>query len=169
MPTATFRVLFVLIVVSHDRRRIAHFNVTAHPTAAWTARQLVEAYVFVDAPRFLLRDNDAIYGVAFRRQTGALEIEEVTTAPRSPWQNPYAERVIDSIPRECLDHMIILGERHLKCILASYVDYYHSVRTHVSLAKDMPECRPIKSSEPGKVTELNCVGRLHPQYVRMAV
>ena len=119
VPTATFRVLFVLVILSHDRRRILHFNVTEHPTAAWTARQLLEACGTDDAPRFLVRDRDAIYGETFRRQVTALKIQEVPTAPRSPWQNAYAERVIGSIRRECLNHMIVLGERHLRRILRS--------------------------------------------------
>jgi transposase InsO family protein len=144
VPTATFRILFVLIILSHDRRRILHFNVTEHPTAAWSARQLIEACGLNEEPRYLLRDRDAIYGEAFHRQTAALGIKEVTTAPRSPWQNPYAERVIGSIRRECLDHMIILGERHLKRILSSYLDYYHSARTHLSLEKDAPDGRVVQ-------------------------
>jgi len=109
------RVLFVLVILSHDRRRILHFNATEHPTAAWTARQLFEAFGLDDAPSFLLRDRDAIYGDLFRRQVASLKIKEVVTAPRSPWQNPYVERVIGSIRRECLDHTIVLGERHLVC------------------------------------------------------
>ena len=168
MPTATFRILFVLVILSHDRRRILHFNVTANPTATWTARQLLEACGIDSTPRFLLRDNDSIYGTAFRRQVAALGIAEVTTAPRSPWQNPYAERVIGSIRRECLDHMIVLGRRHLKKIIANYVDYYHSARTHLSLDKDTPECRPTQSREQGKVAELRRVCGLHHEYVRMA-
>ncbi len=158
----------MLIVLSHDRRRILHFNVTEHPTAAWTARQLLEACGPDEVPRYLLRDRDAIYGEEFRRQAAALEIEEVTTARQSPWQNPYAERVIGSIRRECLDHMIILGELHLKRILASYDDYYHKVRTHLSLEKDAPNSRPIQSPEQGRVVELERVGGLHHEYVRMA-
>ncbi len=118
--------------------------------------------------RYLLRDCDASYGEEVRPQAAALEIEEVTTARQSPWQNPYAERVIGSIRRECLDHMILLGERHLKRILASYADYYHSVRTHLSLEKDAPNGRPIQSPEQGRVVELKRVGGLHHEYVRMA-
>ncbi len=168
VPTATFRVLFVLIVLSHDRRRILHFNVTEHPTAAWTARQLLEACGLNEAPRYLLRDRDAIYGDAFRRQAAALEIEEVTTAPQSPWQNPHAERVIGSIRRECLNHMIILGELHLKRILASYADYYHSARTHLSLDKDSPDHRPIQLPKQGNVVAFKRVGGLHHEYRRIA-
>ena len=114
VPTATFRVLFVLVILSHDRRRILHFNVAEHPTAAWTARQLLDACGTDNAPHFLVRDRDAIYGETFRRQVTALKIQEVPTAPRSPWQNAYAERAIGSIRRECLNHMIVLGERHLR-------------------------------------------------------
>jgi len=167
VPTATFRILFVLIILSHDRRRILHVNVTTHPTAAWTARQLLEACGTDVEPRYLLRDRDAIYGKAFRRQVTALGIKEVTTAPRSPWQNPYAERLIGSIRRECLDHMIITSERHLKRILSSYVDYYHSARTHLSLEKDAPEGRVVQPIEKGRVVELKRVGGLHHLYERM--
>ncbi len=168
VPTVTFRILFVLIILSYDRRRILHVNVTAHPTAAWTARQLIEACGLDEAPRYLLRDRDAIYGKAFRRQAAALTIKEVTTAPRSPWQNPYAERLIGSIRRGCLDHMIILGERHLKRILSSYVDYYHSARTHLSLEKDAPDRRVVQPIEKGRVVELKRVGGLHHLYARTA-
>ena len=168
VPTATFRILFVLIILSHDWRRILHVNVTAHPTAAWTTRQLLEAYRLNEEPRYLLRDRDAIYRKAFRRQTAALGIKEVTTAPRSPWQNPYAERLIGSIRRECLDHMIILGERHLKRILSSYVGYYHSARTHLSLEQDAPVGRVVQPIEKGRVVELKRVGGLHHLYARMA-
>ena len=168
VPTATFKVLFVLIILSHDRRRVLHFNATQHPTAVWTARQLLEACGFEETPRYLLRDRDAIYGRAFSKQAAALEIEEVRTAPRSPWQNPYAERLIGSIRRECLDHVIVLGERHLKRILSSYLDYYDGTRTHLSLYKDVPRVRPIQPPEQGRVVELERVGGLHHEYVRMA-
>ncbi len=168
VPTATFRVLFVLVILSHDRRRILHCNVTEHPTAAWTARQLLEACATDDAPRFLIRDRDAIYGDNFRRQVAALKIQEVLTAPRSPWQNAYAERVIGSIRRECLNHTIVLSERHLRRILRIYVDYYNETRTHLSLGKDAPEGRPIQPPDQGGVLELKRVGGLHHEYVRRA-
>jgi transposase InsO family protein len=168
VPTATFRVLFVLVILSHDRRRILHFNVTAHPTAVWTGRQLAEACGIDEAPRCLVRNRDAIYGEAFRRRAVALGIKEVPTARRSPWQNPYGERVIGSIRRECLDHIIILGERHLKHVLASYVDYYHRARTHLSLEKDAPERRSVQRREQGRVVALERVGGLHHEYARMA-
>ncbi len=166
VPTATFRVLFVLVILSHDRRRILHFNVTEHPTAAWTARQLLEACGTGNTPRFLIRDRDAIYGKTFRRQVTALKIQDVPTAPRSPWQNAYAERVIGSIRRECLNHLIVLGERHLRRILRSYANYYNETRTHLSLDKDAPGKRPIQWPNQGKVTEIKRVGGLHHEYVR---
>ena len=125
VPTATFKVLFVFLVLAHDRRRIVHFNVTEHPTAQWTAQQLVEAFPFDTAPRYLLRDGDGIYGERVRRRIGSLGINEVVTAPASPWQNPYIERVIGSLRREFLDHVIVFNERHLKRLLTSYLDYYH--------------------------------------------
>ena len=114
VPTATFRILFVLVVLSHDRRRLVHFNVTEHPTAGWTARQLVEACALEETPGHLIRDRDQVYGERFSRQARALNIREVVIAPRSPWQNAYAERVIGSIRRECLNHVVVIGERHLK-------------------------------------------------------
>ena len=168
VPTATFKVLFVFVVLSHDRRRIVHFNVTAHPTAAWTGRQLLEACGIEEAPRYLIRDRDAIYGEKFRRQVAALHIKEIRIAPRSPWQNPYAERVIGSIRRECLDHLIVLSERHLRRILSSYADYYNRTRTHLSLYKDSPEGRTTQLPGQGRVVELDRVGGLHHEYVRMA-
>ena len=124
VPTAGFRVLYVFIVLSHDRRRVVHFNVTEHPTAQWTAQQLVEAFPFESAPRYLLRDRDAIYSEAVGRRIRSLGIEEVITAPRSPWQNPFCERVIGSIRRDCRDHVIVLNERHLRRILRAYLSYY---------------------------------------------
>ena len=168
VPTVTFRILFVLVILSHDRRRIVHVNVTEHPTAAWTAQQLLEACGLDEEPRYLLRDRDAIYGEEFRRRAAALEIKEVMTAARSPWQNPYVERVIGSIRRECLDHIIILGERHLKRVLSSYVTYYHGARTHLSLVKDAPDGREVQTIEKGRVVELNQVGGLHHLYTRAA-
>ena len=145
-----------------------HFNVTEHPTAEWTARQLLEACGTDSTPRFLIRDRDAIYGQAFRRQVAALNIQDVPTAPRSPWQNAYAERVIGSIRRELLNHLIILGERHLRRIFWRYVDYYNETRTHLSLAKDTPDGRQIQRPDHGRVFELKRVGGLHHEYIRRA-
>lgn len=117
VPTATFRILYCFVVFSHDRRRVLHFNVTAHPSAHWTAQQVTEAFPFDEPPKYLLRDNDSIYGDAFRQRVANLGIEEVRTAYRSPWQNAYVERLIGSVRRECLDHVIVLNERHLKRLL----------------------------------------------------
>jgi transposase InsO family protein len=155
------------VILSHDRRHIRHFNVTAHPTASWTARQLVEPCGTAKIPSYLIRDRDAIYGNRFLRQAQALGIGEVITAPGSPWQNASAKRVIGSIRRECLDHVIVLGERHLKYVLFSYVRYYHSARTHLSLDKDGPDGRAIQSQEQGKIVEIPGVGGLHLEYVRI--
>jgi transposase InsO family protein len=168
VPTATFRILYVFIVLCHDRRHIVHFNVTAHPTARWTAQQLVEAFPFESAPRYLLRDRDAIYGEKVRRRIKSLCIEEVVTAPHSPWQNPFVERIIGSIRRDCLDHIIVLNERHLRRILREYFSYYHSCRTHISLNKDPPETRTVEPPEMGNVVAFPHVGGLHHRYGRIA-
>jgi len=168
VPTATFRILYVFIVLSHDRRHIVHFNVTAHPTAMWTAQQLVEAFPFESAPRYLLRDRDSIYGDQFRHRVKSLGIKEVLTAPRSPWQNPYVERIIGSIRRECRNHVIIINERHLRRQLKSYSTYYHEARTHLSLDKQSPVPRSIEPPEQGKVVAIPHVGGLHHEYRRAA-
>jgi putative transposase len=168
VPTATFKVLFILIILSHDRRRILHFNAAKHPTATWTARQLVQACRSDEAPRYLIRDRDGIYGEGFHGQARALEIEEVPTAPQSPWHNSYAERLIGSIRRECLNHVVVLGARHLHRILSSYAVYYNQARTHLSLSKDAPAVRLIQPPDRGVVRELAHVGGLHHEYVRMA-
>jgi putative transposase len=143
VPTALFQVLFVFIVIQHDRRRLVHLNVTAHPTAEWTARQIVEAFPFESAPKYLLRDRDGIYGSEFREQVAVMNIKEVLSAPRSPWQRAYVERVIGSIRRECLDHVIILNEEGLRRVLASYISYFHRSRLHLSLDKDSPDPRTV--------------------------
>jgi putative transposase len=158
----------VFILLSHDRRHIVHFDVTAHPTARWTAQQLVEAFPFDSAPRYLLRDRDAIYGGKVRRRIKSLGIEEVVTAPRSPWQNPYAERVIGSIRRDCLDHVIVLNERHLRRIFREYFSYYHTCRTHLSLTKDSPETRTVEPPVLGNIVAFPHVGGLHHRYGRIA-
>src|SRR5204863_8735583 len=120
VPTVTFRLLYVFIVLQHDRRRVVHFNVTAHPSAAWTARQIVEAFPFDCTPKYLVRDRDGIYGIEFQRQLKTMSIDDIRTAPRSPWQNPYAERIIGSIRRECLDPVIVLNEASLRRVLRQY-------------------------------------------------
>jgi transposase InsO family protein len=166
VPTATFRVLFVLVVLSHGRRRLMHFNVTEHPTARWTARQLVEACGLEETPRYLIRGRDQVYGEGFSCQARTLDIEEAVIAARSPWQNAYAERVIGSIRRECLDHVVVIGERNLRRILSEYVDYYNGTRTHLALAKDAPEPRSVHAPSQGRVVEVPRIGGLHHEYVR---
>jgi len=168
VPTIRFQVLYVFLVLAHDRRRIVHFNVTAHPTAQWTGQQLREAFPFDQLPRYLLRDRDAIFGNEFRAQVQAMDIHEVLSAPRSPWQRAYVERVIGSIRRECLDHVIVLHETSLRRILGSYVDYYHRSRTHLSLRKDSPEPRSIQPPDMGSVVAVSQVGGLHHRYERRA-
>jgi len=168
VPTATFRVLYVFLVLAHDRRCIVHFNVTEGPSARWTGQQLVNAFPYDSAPEYLIRDRDKIYGAAFVRRVRAMGIEQVLTAPRSPWQNPYCERVIGTFRRECLDHVIVLGEQHLRRILREYLEYYHSSRTHLALGKDAPEPRARESIVRGKVVALPMVGGLHHRYTRIA-
>ncbi len=143
VPTATFRVFYVFLVLSVDRRKVVHWNVTSGASAEWTAQQIVEAFAEDTAPRYLLRGHDGVYGAAFSKRITGLGIEEVRTAPHSPWQNPFVERLVGSIRRDCLDHVIVLGEAHLRAILRSYFAYYHRARTHLSLGKDAPEPRPV--------------------------
>ena len=164
MPTVTFRLLYGFIVLRHERREIVHSAVTANPSAAWTAGQLTEAFPWDEAPRYLLRDRDGVYGEEFLARVEAMGIEEVVSAPRSPWQNPYVERVIGSIRRECLDHVIVLGEEHLRCILRSYVDYYNEDRAHRSLDQRPPRGRDIEHDESGSVVSLPRIGGLHHRY-----
>ena len=145
-----------------------HFNVTENPTAAWTAQQIVEAFPWDTAPKYLLRDNDGIYGRVFTERVEGMEIKEVKTALRSPWQNPYAERVIGSIRRDCLDHVIVLNKGHLHAILKSYFRYYHKCRTHLGLEGDCPEPRVVDPPEKGKIVAIPKVGGLHHFYERKA-
>src|SRR6266705_1928204 len=168
VPTAGLRVLFVLVVLAHHRRRVVHFNVTEHPTAHWASQQIVDAFPDDSAPAYLLRDRDAVYGDAFRRRVTGMGIGEVLTAPYSPWQNAFAERLIGSIRRECLDHVVVFGERHLRRLLTAYFAYYHRARTHLSLDKDAPDGRPIESPELGVIIPIPEVGGLHHRYVRRA-
>jgi len=164
----TFERLVVFVILQHERRRVLHFGVTSHPSAEWTGNHVVQAFPFETAPRYMIRDRDAIYGAAFRRRLKQLGIEEVITAPMSPWQNPYAERLIGSVRRECIDHVIIMGERHLRALLQRYFAYYHSARTHLALGKDAPEPRPVQSVESGEVVSIPQVGGLHHRYERRA-
>ncbi|HEY6268078.1 MAG TPA: integrase core domain-containing protein [Candidatus Acidoferrum sp.] len=168
VPTIRFQILYVFLVLAHDRRRILHFNVTAHPTAEWTGQQLREAFPFDQLPHYLLRDRDTIFGNDFQEQVRDMGICEVLSAPRSPWERAYVERVIGSIRRECLDHVIVFQERSLRRTLHSYFDYYHRSRTHLSLGKDSPEPRAIQPPEAGSVVALPQVGGLHHRYERRA-
>src|SRR5215470_987253 len=166
--TVNFRLLFVFVVLSHHRRHAIHFNVTAHPTAEWTARQIAEAFRWDSAPRYLLHDRDCIYGAEFHQRVAEMGILEVLTAPRAPWQNAYAERFIGSLRRECLDHIIIFNEASLRRILKTYFAYYDHSRTHLSLEKDAPASRAVQHPELGSVIALPQVGGLHHRYERRA-
>jgi putative transposase len=167
VPTVTGRV-FVFVVLLHHRRRLVHFNVTDHPTAAWTAQQVIDAFPDDTAPRWLLRDRDAIYGEAFRQRVAGMGIGEVLSGPSSPWQNPYAERLIGSVRRDCLNHVVVFGEQHLRRVLADYFGYYHGSRTHLSLAKDAPTPRRVQAVTEGEVIAFREVGGLHHRYERRA-
>jgi len=166
--TVQLQILYCFIVLHHHRRRIVHFNVTANPTAQWTSQQITEAFPYDSAPKYLIRDRDKIFGNAFVKRVRTMQIEEVLIAPKSPWQNPYCERVIGSIRREWLDHCIILSENHLYRILKDYTDYYNNCRTHLSLKKNSPEPRNVEKPEEGKVVSIPKVGGLHHLYKRVA-
>jgi len=168
VPTVTFRILYCFIVLRHNRREIVHFNVTANPNAQWTAQQITEAFPYDTAPKHLIRDRDGIYGKDFCRRVKAMSIKEVIIAPQAPWQNPFAERVIGSIRRECLDHMIIFNEIHLYQVLASYFEYYNSCRTHLSLDRNSPVPQDIEPQTKGKVISIPKAGGLHHRYSRVA-
>jgi putative transposase len=168
VPTLTFRLLFVFVVLRHDRRELLHLNVTDHPTAVWTTRQIVEAFPDDTAPRYLLRDRDAIYAAVFAQRVTRMGIREVLIAPRAPWQNPFVERVIGSIRRECLDHVIIVGEAHLRRLLRAYLAYYNTVRPHQALEQNSPRPREVRSPALGRVVAIPQVGALHHLYQRAA-
>ena len=166
VPTITFKLLYGFVVLSHDRRRILHVNVTAHPTAEWAAQQLSEAFLDDTAPRFLLRDRDSIYGWAFGCRVKALGMKPLVTGHKCPWQNPFVERVIGTIRRECLDHVIPLSERHLLRTLREYAAYYNTARTHQSLEGNSPE--PRRVVHRGEVVAKAVLGGLHHRYSRAA-
>jgi putative transposase len=168
VPTATFRVLFVFLILSNERRTVVHFNVTESPTAAWTGQQIVNAFPWDTAPKYLLCDRDGKYGAEFIHRVENLGIEQVFISARSPWQNPYVERLIGSIRRECLDHTIIFNDRHLRRVLKEYFHYYHESRTHLGLEKDCPHPRPVESAHSGKIQAEPMVGGLHHRYYRQA-
>jgi transposase InsO family protein len=166
VPTATFGVLYVFFVLSFDRRRVLHFHGTQHPTAEWTDQPVVEACPCGLPGRFLMGDNDKIYGKVFRDRVDGLGLEQIRTALRSPWQNGFAERWIASLRRDCLDHVVAINERQLRRVIRSYVDYYPADRTHLGLEKDAPEKRPIEPREIGAVVAFPRVGGLHHRYLR---
>jgi len=165
VPTISFGLLYALVIVRLDRRELVWVNVTANPTAEWIARQLTEAFPWDHAPQYLIRDRDRIYGTIFRRRLRAMGIRDKPIAPASPWQNGFAERLIGSIRRECVDHLIVLGERHLRRILGDYARYYNDIRTHWALAKDTPLSRPIQPT--GTLRSQPILGGLHHHYVRV--
>jgi len=168
VPTIAFQLLFVFVILDHDRRRPLHFAVTSNPTAEWTARQLLEAFPWDNAPRHLLRDRDAIYGEKFCDTARSMGIREILTAPQSPWQNAHVERLIGSIRRECLDHIIVFHEAGLRRILKDYFEYYDRCRTHLSLEKDAPVSRPVEPPSLGSVVQVPKLGGLHHLYTRKA-
>ena len=168
VPTLRFQILYVFLVLAHDRRRILHFGVTAHPTAEWTAQQLRNAIPWDTTPRYLLRDWDRIFGSDFTRQVEEMGIREVLSTPRSPWQRAYVERVIGTIRRECLDHVIVFNEASLHRHVRSFVTYYHESRTHLSLDKDSPEPRTVQRPECGRIVAIPQVRGLHHRYKRRA-
>jgi putative transposase len=167
VPTVTYRVLFVLVILAHERRRVVHIAVTDHPTSAWTAQQLRNAFSNEECPSYLLHDRDCAFaGIA--GTIDAMQIEEVVTVPRSPWQNAYVERFIGSIRRECLDHVTVLSAAGLQRVVKKYVAYYMRSRTHLSLAKDSPTSRPVMPPTAGRVVAVPEVNGLHHRYDRAA-
>jgi transposase InsO family protein len=165
VPTVGFRLLFVLVILRHERRRLISLSVTAQPTADWIARQITDAFPWDEAPEHMLRDRDGCYGPAVTERLAAMGIRDHPTARQSPWQNGHAERLIGSIRRECLDHIVVFGEAHLRRILAGYAGYYNGFRTHLSLAKDAPTRRPIHRL--GQLVARPILGGLHHQYCRI--
>ena len=165
LPTITLRLLYCLVILRHGRRLWVSFGVTTNPTAEWISRQIIEAFPWDSSPRYLIRDRDTAYGPIFRQRLRAMGIRDKPTAPRSPWQNPYVERLIGTIRRECLDHMIVFGEAHLRRILGRYAAYYNESRIHRSLDKDAPFHRAIERF--GVITSRPVLGGLHHQYCRI--
>src|ERR1017187_1993582 len=168
VPTATFRVLYVYLVLAHQRRKVLHFNITDSPSAVWTAQQLTAAFPYAQPPRYLLRDRDGIYGLEFVRRVELLGMKQKLIAPRSPWQNPRVERLVGSIRRECLDHVIVLHEHHLRQRLTDYFRYYHQHRTHRSIDEDAPEWSAVEPQDRGNIIVLNLISGLHNRYARQA-
>ena len=165
VPTVGFKLLFVLVILRHQRRRLISLSVTANPTAEWIARQITDAFPWNEAPDYLIRDRDGAYGHAVTRRLAVMGVRDHPTAPQSPWQNGHAERLIGSIRRECLDHVVVSGEAHVRRILAAYTGYYNELRTHLSLNKDSPGHRPPQWL--GRLAAQPILGGLHHQYCRM--
>ena len=165
VPTISFKLLYCLIILDHNRRRIISFGITGNPTSQWVACQITEAFPWDEAPEYLIRDRDGAFGHALQLRLDAMGIRDSPTSPRSPWQNGYVERVIGSIRRECLDYMIVLGEEHLRQVMRAYVHYYNTARTHLSLGKDAPNGRSIQSC--GTINSIPHLGGLHHQYTRI--
>jgi len=168
IPTITFRTLYVFVVLSLDRRQVVHFNVTSNPTAEWTARQLVQAFPFESAPKYLIRDRDGIYGGRVLETIKFLNMHDKVISARSPWQNGYCERVVGTIKREFLNHMIIFNESHARRLLKKYFEYYHEDRTHLGLDKETPSCRKVEPPHLGLVKRKPMAGGLHSRYFREA-
>jgi transposase InsO family protein len=165
VPTIGFDLLYALVIVRLDRRDLVWINVTTNPTAEWVARQITEAFPWDMAPGYMIRDRDRVYGTVVTRRLRAMGIRDKPIAPASPWQNGFAERLIGSIRRECLDHIIVLGEVHLRRILKSYARYYNETRTHLALDKDAPLARTVKTA--GRILCRPILGGLHHEYVRI--
>lgn len=166
VPTVTFKTLYVFVVLSLDRRRVVHFHVTTHPTSDWTAMQLIQAFPFESAPKYLIRDRDGIYGERVQESIRLLGMKEKVISARSPWQNGYCERVVGTIKRECLNHTIIFSESHARRVLKKYFEYYHDDRTHLGLEKETPGHRVVESVGLGPVKRELKVGGLHSRYYR---
>jgi transposase InsO family protein len=165
VPTLTFECLFAFVVAGHGRRQLLWFAVTRHPTAEWLAQQIVEAFPWNTTPTYLVRDNDGAYGQVFTSRVRAMGIRDRPISPRSPWQNPYVERLIGTLRRDCLDHVLILGERHLRRVLTLYSLYYNETRTHLGLSKDAPRRRAVQRS--GTIVTAQVLSGLHHRYVRI--
>jgi len=165
VPTLTFGCLFAFLVMGHGRRQLLWFAVTRHPTAEWLAQQIVEAFPWDTAPTYLVRDNDGVYGQAFTSRVRMMGIRDRPISPRSPWQNPYVERLIGTLRRDCLDHVLIFGEQHLRLVLTLYSLYYNETRTHLGLGKDTPLRRAVE--RVGTVVTIPILSGLHHRYVRI--
>ena len=166
VPTINFKLLYVLVIIEHHRRKLIYFNATRNPTAQWSLQQIRNLFFDYDTPKYLIRDRDKKYGKLLEGKKNSFGIDEIVTAYRSPWQNGYVERVIGSIKRECLDHVIVLNESHLRNILIEYFSYYNKYRTHLGINKDSPEGRSIQFA--GEIDKIPQVNGLHNYYFRQA-